>query len=135
MCRYVKAPTAPRGIGNGAWEGGLIVPVNVTLPKGFTLTLDPEGDINVDAASSRRHGQFVGLVDLGKHLTASTTLEGEIWTSQNFDPAGWVDQVWTDFAVAHLIGKNVQADFGGNFGLNRNTPDVQLYVGVSFRWR
>jgi hypothetical protein len=28
----------------------------------------------------------------------------------------------------------VQLDAGANFGLNRNTPDVELYTGVSVRF-
>ena len=132
---YIKAPTAPHGIGNRAWEGGLIIPVNVTLPEGFTLTVDPEADVVTDGNGGGHHGQVVGLVNLGKQLTPSTTLYGELWTSRNYDPAGRIDQVSADFAVARLIGKNVQADFGGNFGLDRDTPSVQFYAGISFRFR
>lgn len=132
---YIKAPTAPHEIGNRAWEGGLIIPVNVTLPNGFTLTVGPEADVIADSNGSGHHGQVVGLVNLGKQLTPSTTLYGELWTSRNFDPAGRIDQVSANFAAARLIGKNVQADFGDNFGLNRNTPDVQLYAGIALRFR
>lgn len=132
---YVKAPTAPLGIGNGQWEGGVIAPLNVTLPKGFILTIVPEGDILADQQHrGSRHGQFVGLVNLGYAITPKVTLYGELWTSQNFDPTGTVAQYSADFAVARTIGKNFQVDVGGNLGLNHNTPDIQLYTGVSFRF-
>ena len=36
---YVKAPSAPIGIGNGAVEGGLAGPVAFSLPNSFTLTM------------------------------------------------------------------------------------------------
>src|SRR3984885_8398242 len=42
---YVKAPSAPPGIGNGAVEGGVIGPVAVSLPNSFTLLLVPEIDV------------------------------------------------------------------------------------------
>jgi hypothetical protein len=36
--------------------------------------------------------------------------------------------------VAYLLNKEVQVDAGANFGLNRQTPDVELYAGVSKRF-
>jgi hypothetical protein len=36
--------------------------------------------------------------------------------------------------VAYLLSSNVQVDAGANFGLNHNTPDVELYTGVSARF-
>jgi hypothetical protein len=132
---YVKAPTARLGIGNRQWEGGLIVPVNITLPQGFTLTLVPEADVLADSANpGQRHAQFQQVVNLGKALTPTLTLYGELWTAQNFDPAGTVAQYSADFALAWLVRPTLQFDVGGNFGLNRATPDAQLYLGVSTRF-
>jgi hypothetical protein len=42
---YVKLPAARPGIGNGAVEGGAILPVSFALPLDFTLLFDPEIDI------------------------------------------------------------------------------------------
>ena len=130
---YVKVPTAPRGIGNRAWEGGMIVPVNYGLPHGFTLTVVPSLDMLADLDGHGRHWQLTGLVNLGKQV-GRTTVYGELWTAQNFDPSGTARQYSADVAVAHLIGEDLQLDLGGNFGLNRATPDAQLYVGLSARW-
>ena len=62
------------------------------------------------------------------------TLYNEIWTSQNFDPSGTFDQWSYDFAVAWLVTPTLQLDAGANIGLNRNTPDVVSYVGISARF-
>jgi hypothetical protein len=132
---YVKAPTARHGIGNGQWEGGALLPVNIALPKDFTLTLVPEVDVLADSADpARRHAQYQQVVNLGKALTSAVTLYGELWTAQNFDPAGTVSQYSADFAVAWLVRPTLQFDLGGNFGLNKATPAAQLYVGVSTRF-
>ena len=130
---YVKLPTAPRGVGNRAWEGGVIAPANLALPGSVTLTVVPSLDLLADADGSGRHVQLTGLVNIGKQI-GRTTLYGELWTSQNFDPSGTVRQYSADVAVAHLITDELQIDVGGNFGLNRATPDAQLYVGMSARW-
>jgi hypothetical protein len=32
------------------------------------------------------------------------------------------------------VNKDLQLDAGANFGLNRQTPDIELYAGVSTRF-
>jgi hypothetical protein len=131
---FVKAPTARRGIGNREWEGGLAVPVNVAVGGGATLTFGPELDLLADADGSGHHVQAVGTVNIAKLLSSRVTLIGELWTAQNFDPAGTVRQYSADVAATYLVRPNLQLDVGGNFGLNRATPDAQLYLGLSTRF-
>ncbi len=131
---FVKAPTAERGIGNGEWEGGVIVPVQVPVGKA-TLTLVPQVNLLADALSpDDRHLEFQGVVNLAYPVAPRTTMAVELWTSENWDPAGTVRQYSADAAVSYLLNDELQLDIGGNFGLNRATPDVQLYVGVSARF-
>lgn len=131
---YVKVPTAERGIGNREWEGGVIAPANISLPDGFTLTLVPQLDFLLDGDGRGRHAQFQGVVNLGRQIAPDLTLYGELWTAQNFDPADTVRQYSADAALAYLVTPTLQLDVGANFGLNRATPDAQVYVGVSTRF-
>jgi hypothetical protein len=39
-----------------------------------------------------------------------------------------------DAAAAYLIRSDVQLDAGVNLGLNRATPDVEIYAGVAKRF-
>ena len=48
-----------------------------------------------------------------------------------FDPAGTERQLSADIAASWLATSRVQLDIGANFGLNRATPDADLYLGVS----
>lgn len=131
---YVKVPLAERGIGNREWEGGLIVPVNISIQP-VTLTVVPSFDILADALDPNdRHIQVTGVVNVGMPLSSKVTLYGELWTAQNFDPAGTVRQYSADAALTWLVSTNLQLDIGGNFGLNLATPDVQLYAGLSTRF-
>jgi hypothetical protein len=132
---YVKIPTAPPGIGNQAFEEGLIVPVSFNLPKGFLLVLDPEVDAFKDAAGSSYHGNYQGLVNISHTVFSdSITAYGEWWTDANKDPSGTVIQDSLDFAVTWLARPNLQLDVGTNIGLNAATPDVESYVGISKRF-
>lgn len=132
---FVKAPTAKRGIGNREWEGGVALPVQYSLPQGFTLTTSPEIDVLADSADpDDRHVQLIGTINVGKTLSSTVTAYAELWTAQNYDPAGTVRQYTADVAIAWLVRPTLQLDVGGNFGLNRATPDAQLYLGLSTRF-
>lgn len=130
---FVKLPTARRGIGNRKVEGGLIGAAQMPV-GGFTLTLSPEIDALLDGDGHGRHAQVVGALNLGKALSPTVTAYAELWTAQNFDPAGTVRQYSLDGAIAWLVRPTLQFDVGANLGLNRNTPDIQAYVGVSTRF-
>ena len=131
---FVKAPTARRGIGNREWEGGMSVPVQFSGPAGIAVTLGPELDVLADADGRGRHLQTVGLVNLSRQVLPRFTVAAELWGAWNQDPAGTVRQYSADAAFIYLLAPNLQLDAGGNFGLNRATPDAQLYLGVSARF-
>jgi Putative MetA-pathway of phenol degradation len=130
---FVKLPTARAGIGNGRLEGGIAVPANISVPGGWTVTLGPQLDLLADFDGRGRHLGFTGLVNIAKQFGAFT-LYSEIWTSQNFDPAGTVRQYSYDASLAWLMRPTLQFDVGANVGLNRDTPDLVAYVGVSTRF-
>jgi len=130
---FVKLPTAHHDIGNGKVEGGLAVPVSMAIGSA-SLTLGPEADLLADADGNGRHVAVVNLVSLAGPVAPGLSLVGELWTSTNFDPADTVTLASADGALAYLVNNNLQLDLGANFGLNRNTPDVELYAGVSVRF-
>lgn len=132
---FVKIPTAKRDLGNGKVEGGITVPVGISLGKGpLSLAFSPEIDWRADADGRGHHAAMVQLVDLGVTASSRLSLTAELWGQWDRDPAGTVKQYSADGAVAYFLGNSVQLDAGANFGLNRDTPDVELYTGVSERF-
>jgi hypothetical protein len=127
---YVKAPTARFGVGNKRWEGGVIAPVIFALPKGWTLNFGPEVDVLADGDRHGHHAQLVTLANLSRSFGKSTVYV-EFWNAHNLDPAGTVHQYSADVGFAYLLTPRLQLDLGGNFGLNRFTPDTQVYLGLS----
>ncbi len=128
---YVKAATARHGIGNGASEGGLILPTNYALTDKITLTTVPEFDALKDANGNGRHFNTAQLVNVGVALPHDLTLYGELWGDWNVDPVATVRQFSADAALAWGVSRTLQLDIGFNLGLNRNTPRRQAYFGVS----
>jgi hypothetical protein len=130
---FVKLPTARHGIGNGKVEGGLAVPVNIDLPKDFSLGFSPELDLLADENGSGRHLSLMNIINVGKKI-GKVTLAAEFWGEQDLEPSGTVQQYSADVMATWMPRPKLQFDIGANFGLNRDTPDVQLYAGVSTRF-
>jgi hypothetical protein len=130
----VKLPTARDGIGNGAVEAGVSVPVNVALSDAWSLGFSPEFDALKDAGGDGRHFNTSQTAVLGYLLPGDLTLNAEVWGDWNDDPAGAPAQYSLDFAAARLLTKTFQIDGGVNIGLNRATPDLQLYAGLATRF-
>jgi len=132
---FVKFPTANHQLGNGKVEGGLLVPVQIPIAKSpLTLSLDPELDLHADGDGSGWHLSTQQVVNLGIQASEKVSLSTEIWAMWDWDPAGTGKQRSWDFAAAYLPTKNLQLDAGANFGLNSQTPDVEVYTGVSVRF-
>lgn len=133
---YLKLPTARRDLGNGAYEGGLVAPASVSLPFQASLGLSPEVDWLQNANGHGRHVNFAGALGLGVPLGPGLTGGLELWGALNEDPGGWTRQASGDLSLAWIppAAPSLQLDGGLNFGLNRATPDIQAYVGVSRRF-
>ena len=86
-----------------------------------------------DFVGNGRHAGVTGLINIAKQF-GKFTLYNEIWTSQNYDPSGTVSQYSYDVSLAWLPQPTLQFDIGANVGLNRNTPDLVAYLGISTRF-
>jgi hypothetical protein len=131
---FVKLATATRGLGNGALEGGVMAPFGYDWGNGWSLSSTPEADLLLDASGHGRHAALVNVVELNREVGGGVTLGAELWNNQNFDPAGTVNQSSFDLDVAWLTDKDTQLDAGANMGLNRATPDLEIYAGISRRF-
>jgi len=132
---FVKAPTAKHSLGNGKWEAGLLVPIAYSIPKTpLSIGLTPEIDWAADADGHGHHVAMEQVASLGWAATDKFNVSAELWRQWDWDPAGTTHEASADGAVAYLVSNDVQLDAGANWGLNRSTPDVELYAGVSKRF-
>lgn len=130
---FLKLPTAGGGLGNGAVEGGMVLPMSYDLGNNWSLAMTPEVDALLNASDSGHHANLVDVIGLGRSFGA-LTLGAEVWTGQNLDPTGTISQYSFDLDAAWLANNDTQLDCGLNFGLNRATPDLELYFGISRRF-
>ncbi len=134
---FVKIPTASKnGVGNGAVEEGLDIPMQFNLPDNWQLALGPEADGLKNALDDGQHLNIQMPISLSRPLSKTVTGFVELWGDENFEPSGPVTQASFDLAAAWIPAKdpNFQLDGGVNLGLNNQTPRVQAYVGVSHRF-
>nr|WP_267226708.1 transporter [Dyella silvae] len=131
---FAKAPTATHGLSNDRWEGGVIAPLGVTLPRGFSLTFGPEVDVLADMEGHGHHVAITNLINVSHALNSRLSLAVELWAQDNYDPAGTIHQRSADGALIFLVNPRLQLDMGANFGLNHSTPNSQIYLGLSYRF-
>jgi hypothetical protein len=131
----VKIPTAKRSLGNGKVEAALLLPVTYSIAHSqFSIGATPEIDWAADGDGRGHHAAMAQVLSLGWAATDRLSLSGEIWAQWDWDPAGTSKQVSADASVAYLVSEEVQLDAGANLGLTRDTPDIELYGGVSVRF-
>jgi hypothetical protein len=133
---FLKIPTAPLTIGNGAVEGGMVVPLQYTLSDVWSLSLVPEIDLLKNQIDNGRHAAGVVAFSATRAISSQVSATAEIWGNENLDSSGAVQQYSFDVAGTWQPpgARDLQFDAGANFGRNRNTPATQLYLGVSHRF-
>jgi hypothetical protein len=133
---YAKWPTAPmfpQGIGNGYIEGGLIAPLAIPLPAGFTTILMAEMDIVKNTFNDFYRVNIPTLINISRPIIENVTAYAEIYANWSTDPRA--SSIYTaDFAIAWQPRPNFQLDAGINIGLNAAAIPYQVYVGIAQRF-
>ncbi len=130
---YVKFPTAASNIGNGAYEGGVIAPFSYPLPLGLTLLVESEVDVLKNMLDFGHHFSFTQLANLSHPVGKEVTVYAELYSAIGTD--AHTPAVYTaDFAAAWQVTPTFQLDAGVNIGLNKDSPNLQLYTGIAQRF-
>lgn len=131
---YATLPTGNAAIGAGDWGAGLLVPANYDLSDNVHLGLTPQIEAAVDGDRNGRHlyfGAAAGVsMDIGENLGATF----ELAAYRDRDPDGHSTQAMAGLSLGWQVQDETQLDIGANAGLNRDTPDVELYFGISRRF-
>lgn len=130
---FVTFPTAKDAFGgSGDVEGGVILPLSFSLSDtvgaGVMVQVNALKDSSDDYAA-----EYVVSGTVGFDVTDKIGAYVELYASK-FDDIGQKTQATFDVGVTYSPEDELQFDAGANFGLNDNTDDVQVFVGVSRRW-
>lgn len=129
---FVKWPLPASGLRNGKTEGGVIIPLTIELPAGWSTTLMTEFDFVHDDGGGY-DTEFVNSI------TASHAIAGKlggyveffsvVGSAPGFD---WIGQV--DVGFTYALSENAVLDFGCNFGVTEAAPDFNPFAGFSIRF-
>ena len=131
---FVTLPVGRMPVGAGDWGAGVVVPVSFDLGHKLSLQFSPEADASVDQDGRGRHFAASGTVGLG--LAISDTVSGtiEFQESRDDDPSGRTTQALSSISLGWMPRDDWQFDVGAVAGLNRDSPDAELYAGLSRRF-
>ncbi|MGV3577438.1 transporter [Brevundimonas sp.] len=135
LAGFITAPTGSDEVRGDGIEGGVVLPIALPLNDDWGLSLSPEIDIVADSDGEGRHAAYTVVAGVGRGF-GQWALGAEVWVSHDDDPIEAVTQstfdltaVWTPPSMP-----DAQIDFGLNFGLNDDSPDVEFGVGLARRF-
>ena len=134
LAPFVSIPSGDRHFGNQRVDGGVIAPLNITLPSDFQLVLETE----IEAMHNGTGPAFASFTDIANlshpvpgidHLTASIEFTSVV-NADRLTP----DTYTAETALAYLVTPTTQLDLGGFVGLDRAAPDFQVAAGIAHRF-
>jgi hypothetical protein len=129
----VKVPTAADDLGNGAVEGGVIMPLLFRLPADCELATELEIYHARDSDNGGYHQEIVNAVTFSHDFTKQLAAYVELYSNvSNERHAGWIATF--DFGATYRISPNVQIDTGLNVGLTDAADDLNPFFGLSLRY-
>ncbi len=131
---FVTAPVGASPSGAGDWTAGAVVPFSIPLSNAIQVSLTPEIDAVVNGNGGGHHLAYGSAGGLGIKLSNALNLGADVRLLRDDDPGGAATKATVGTSMAYQRGSNLQFDVGSNFGLNSNSPDVELYVGVAKRF-
>lgn len=130
---YATLPLGGAGVGAGDWGAGLIVPVSVDLGA-LSLGFTPHVDAAVDGDGDGRHLAYGSVAGIGFGVTDDISMAAEVSLTRDRDPDGRSTEALAGLSAGWQPDADSQWDVGANVGLNRDSPDVELYFGYVRRF-
>ena len=130
---FVKFPTSTDGLGNHAIEGGIILPLAISLPADFGLGLETAVSCLQNENDSHYHTEFINSVTIGHDIIGNLGGYVEFFSAISTERgADWVGTV--DVGLGYALTKDVQLDCGCNFGVTAAADDLNPFIGLTVRF-
>lgn len=132
---FIKFPTGSGDLSNDHVEGGLILPLAISLPGGFDLGTMAEFDFSYYDAKGGYGVNFVHSITLDHDIPGVPKLGGYIeYVGIAPCDTGSTYQAIASFGLTYTVNENLILDCGGTAGLSRAANDFTVFVGTSIRF-
>lgn len=126
---FVKLPTG-RATGNGAWEGGVVLPYALELPHDWSFGSQMQATLIHDEDSELKCLELAPTVTVGHDLYR--TLGGFVELAGRWNTRTHAQALTLDGGPIWRVTDNLQLDLGVNYPLSVDT-ETTYFLGVSFR--
>ena len=131
---YVTLPTGRAPIGEGDWTAGMLVPLSYEIGKDMHVAFTGEIDAAADEQGDGHHLAYSGVLGLDLPLSEDVSFTAEIAAERDEEEGQRSTELRSGLSLAWQPNEALQFDAGANFGLNRDAPDLQLYLGIAKRF-
>lgn len=131
---FVTLPVGSSAISDGTWSAGLVLPVSFDVSEHLQLQATPEIDAHADEDGHGRHGSFGSVFGVGLATSDNTGLTFELSAFRENEPSQHFTELLGGVSGTWQPDQKWQLDAGAVFGLNRDSPDLELTAGVSRRF-
>ena len=130
---FLKVPTSQDGLGNDAYEGGVIFAFAAELPFSWWLVVTPELDALANANSSGYHVEGAGTAYFWHSIVGQLSGYVEFASRASAEPpVSWLGTV--DLGLTYMLTRNIQLDVGTRVGITTSADNINPFVGASFRF-
>jgi hypothetical protein len=129
----LKFPTSTDNLGNNAVEGGVILPLAVSLPYDFDLSLETAAGLMKNDDNGGYHEEFIASASVDHQIVGKLSGFAEFFSDFTTEShAGWVGTV--DTGLEYLVTKNIQLDCDCYFGVTPAAADYNPFCGITVRF-
>jgi hypothetical protein len=129
----VKIPTNTDHLANHVWEPGFGLPINYSLPWGFTAFGQTRIDILDQTRSSSMRVQWQNPVGLERVIIGKLSGYAEFYDAVSTGRHHlWVGTA--DTGLIYQLTPNTSIDVDSFFGVTRSAPDCNVFIGFGLRF-
>ncbi len=130
---YLKIPTANENLGNGEFEGGLIVPLGFDGPAGWSCAVMAALDVEADADNGGYHLGLLNSATASHGLTEKTAVFLELVSVLSAESgADW--EAYFNTGLTWAVTPTWQVDGGIRVGLTSASTDFTPFLGLSTKF-
>jgi len=131
---FATIPLGSVAVGAGQWEGGLLLPASVDVGSSFQIQVTPEVDYSGDDDRHGHHLAYGGVAGFSVAIAEEVSSSLELAAFRDSDPSGHFTDLRVSGSIGLQLSNDLQVDGGVVAGLNRQSPDVEIYLGLSRRF-